>query len=134
MGMTELQHTWCRRILNDLKKKKTSNAFRRPFQEIFTLNTTLKIKKHVDLTIIEKKLMHNEYSDITKFVLDMKLMWKNALESFSPDSLIHQTALYLSSWVEKKYGEYPRNEKEEWLNMIKVLTKKVQKLEAQIPQ
>ena len=89
----------CHYILQCVRKNKFAESFLLPLEQVSPYCN--QVKEPMDLNTIEKKLVNNEYSNISQFNLDMQKIWRNAL-IYSPEgSDIYKKALELAGFFEK---------------------------------
>jgi hypothetical protein len=78
-------------FLDVMKAHHCSSFFKEPVKEDFK-RYHQEIKEPRDLTLIEIKLDHHEYSTLKDFVMDLSLVWSNAKKFYKAQSFFHNQA------------------------------------------
>ena len=132
--MTDFQKKYCLRMLDKIEKHPISELFRDKPSAIDDRYSTSLIEpeKYMDLKIVRKKLEEGQYKCINDWGSDVRMIWKNAQDNY-PDSAISLMAADLSRWFEKRWGEYPRTEEEQWAKKLKKVEASVRNLTSKFP-
>lgn len=68
------------------------------------------IKRPMDASTVEQKLLAGEYATMNKFAVDMRLIYKNAQTYNRSDSEIYKAAEMLAKLFEKKFSKIKKKE------------------------
>ncbi|EAY04805.1 Bromodomain containing protein [Trichomonas vaginalis G3] len=107
-----------------------SIMFLKPLEEDKKLTGEYKnrIKKPMDLTTIKKKINNNQYSGFQPWIEDMNLIWDNAVEFNSADSVIGGVAIYLKKKFNKRIMSINLSNLRNYEQQIINLTKDIQNI------
>jgi hypothetical protein len=87
-----------------------------------------KLKTHMDLSVIRRKLATGKYDSVKAWKEDVDLIWFNAKNYSQTGGASAIVAKYLKSWFEKRVSRIPRSGAEDWLLKFKRAQRKAKKL------
>lgn len=118
------------KVLDKLEKRPISEPFRQAakYDSDYYSGYIEKPKKPMDFSIIKKKIIDGHYNTIIEFGNDVRLVFSNAQQSYTPDNPVHMMAHELSDFFSRMWNEYPKTEYEYWYANIKKFQKKIKLL------
>lgn len=128
--MRDFQQAWCEDLLNKLLKRNISKIYFYDFSQ--TLSLPSDVIQPINLKEIQKKLINKNYTNISDFISDTKLLFEFSLKLFLYKSDMYDISSYLSDWWDKKCNDYPRSEQEKFILDLKNLENKIDRLRNEI--
>lgn len=126
---TPFQIEWCQRQLEKLNNMKISAPFKQPILNTEQSSDYLEvIAKPIGIDQISEKLQKYDYRKFLDFVTDLRLVFNNAMKYYEPTDHYHLMAKELSNWFENKLNKFPQTQNEKYLNLIRKVLRKVDKL------
>lgn len=110
--LTQTQTDTCMKITKEIFDLPIAEHFRKPVNTAEFPN--YKVKRPMDLGTVMTRLDEQKYRTVDQWRNNMKLIWENAIDFNSPDSLLHSYALELKQYFERKSERIPKNEMEQW--------------------
>jgi hypothetical protein len=95
--------------MRNLKKHRDATPFIHPVDYIkLKVPDYPQIIKHpIDLTTIDGKLQHGEYSDVDQFVADIRLLFNNCYKFNGPEAMVSMLCQNVESAFEKSLRQMP---------------------------
>ncbi|EAX99349.1 Bromodomain containing protein [Trichomonas vaginalis G3] len=129
--LTQTQTDACLKITREIFDLPIATYFRAPVNTAEFPN--YKVKKPMDLGTVIQRLDEQKYKNVDQWRNDMKLIWDNAKDFNSPDSIVHSVALELKQYFERKSDRIPKNEMEAWQFELQACHGKIQEIMALRP-
>ena len=136
MATTEQRNADMRNITKEFTDEPLSIMFQRPVEsdKKTTPEYHTRIKKPMDLSTVKKNIKDNKYSCYQEWIDDMNLIWDNAVEYNTAESVIGGVAIYLKKKFQKRIMMLDASNLRNYEAHLVKLTKDIQNILSNPPQ
>lgn len=111
--MTRDQIRYCGALIRNLKKHRDATPFIHPvdYVKLNLPDYPQIIKTPMDLTTIDRKFQHKEYSDVNQLINDIRLLFNNCYKFNGPEAMVSVLCQNVESAFEKSLRQMPLSKK-----------------------